>query len=54
MDSAKTSTADAIKTAEATGDVIGNKIVDKITIVLIDLHPKSSKGLHSQNNDANS
>ena len=40
LDSAKTSTADAIKTAskraiqkteEATGDLIGNKIADKIT-----------------------
>ena len=42
LDSAKTSTADAIKTgskraiqktAEATGDFIGNKIADKITSV---------------------
>ena len=42
LDSAKTSTTDAIKTdskraiqkkAEATGDVIGNKIADKITSV---------------------
>ena len=40
LDSAKTSTVDAIKiaskraiqkTAEATGDLIGNKIADKIT-----------------------
>ena len=43
LDSAKKSTADAIKitskraiqkTAEAIGDLIGNKIADKITIVL--------------------
>ena len=41
LDSAKKSAADAIKTAskraiqktEATGDLIGNKIADKITIV---------------------
>ena len=42
LDSAKTSTTDAIKTAskraiqktaEATGDLIGNKIADKITSV---------------------
>ena len=51
--SAKKSTADAIKTAskrailktaEATGDLIGNKIADKITSA-----SKSSKELHSQN-----
>ena len=35
------------KAAEATGDLIGNKIADKITI----LSNKSSK--HSQNDDAN-
>ena len=54
LDSAKKSTADAIKTAskraiqktaEATGDLIGNKIADKITSVL----KKSTKKLH--NND---
>ena len=54
LDSAKKSTMDAIKTAsiraiqitvEATGDLIGNKIVDKITSV--------STELHSQNNDVN-
>ena len=54
LDSAKTSTADAIKTAsiraiqntaEATGDLIGDKIADKIT----NLSKKSSKELHSQN-----
>ena len=42
LDSAKTSTTDAIKiaskraiqkTAEATGDLIGNKVFDKITSV---------------------
>ena len=33
LDSAKKSTTEAIKTAEATGDLIGNKIVDKITTV---------------------
>ena len=56
LDSAKTSTADAIKTAsiraiqntaEATGDLIGDKIADKIT----NLSKKSSKELHSQNAD---
>ena len=54
LDSAKTSTTDAIKTdskraiqktAEATGDVIGNKIADKITSV----SKKSTKEL--QNNE---
>ena len=54
FDSPKKSTTDAIKTAEATGDLIGNKNVDKTTSVL----KKSSKELHlkelhSQNNDAN-
>ena len=55
LDSAKSSTADAIKTAskraiqkiaEATGDLIGNKIADKITIAS---KKKSAKELH--NND---
>ena len=55
LDSAKKSTADAIraaskraiqKTAEATGDLIGNKIADKITSVW---RKKSTKELH--NND---
>ena len=55
LDSAKKSTADAIKTAskraiqktaKATGDLIGNKIVDKITIVS---KKKPVKELH--NND---
>ena len=31
MDSAKKSVTDEIKTTEATGDLIGNKIADKIT-----------------------
>ena len=54
LDSAKKSTTDTIKTAseravqktaEATGDLIGNKIADKITSV----SEKSAKELH--NND---
>ena len=56
LDSVKKSTTDAIKiaskrailkAAEATGDLIGNKIDDKITSV----SKKSST--HSQNNEAN-
>ena len=59
LDSAKKSTADAIKTAskraiqktaEATGDLIGNKTADKITSV----SKMSPTGLHSKelhNND---
>ena len=56
LDSAKKSTTNAIKTtskraiqktAEATGDLIGNKIADKITSV----SRKSSMELHSQNED---
>ena len=55
LDSAKKSTADAIKTAskrkiqktaEATGDLIGNKIADKITSV-------SKKSNNSNNNNSN-
>ena len=55
LDSPKRSTTDAIKTAskraiqkttEATGDLIGNKIADKITVVS---KKKSSKA--SQNNE---
>ena len=55
LDSSKKSTTDAIKTAskraiqkiaEATGDLIGNKIADKITSVS---KKKSTKELH--NND---
>ena len=53
LDSTKKCTTDGIKTAskraiqkivEATGDLTGNKIVDKITIA-----SKSSTELHSQN-----
>ena len=66
---AKTSTKDAIKTgskraiqktAEATVDLIGNKIAGKITSVSAELHPmdllskKSSAELRSKNDDANS
>ena len=67
FDSAKKSTTDAIKTAskreiqktaEATGDLIGNKIVDKITSVSMELHSKKkvamelhSKELHNNNNE---
>ena len=56
LDSAKTSTTDAIKTdskraiqktAEATGDVIGNKIADKITSV----SKKSTKELQNNKTD---
>ena len=56
LDSAKTSTTDAIKTdskraiqktAEATGDLIGNKIADKITSV----SKKSTKELHNNNDE---
>ena len=58
LDSAEKSTTDAIKTAskraiqkteEATGNLIGNKIADKIT----NISKKSSRELHSQNNEAN-
>ena len=54
LDSAKKSTTDAIKTvskraiqktAEATGDLIGNKIADKITIVS---KKKPTKELHNK------
>ena len=57
LDCAKKSTTDAIKpaskktiqkAAEATGDLIGNKIADKITNI-----SKKSRELHSQNNEAN-
>ena len=56
LDSAKKSTTDAIKTvskraiqktAEATSDLIGNKIADKVTSV----SKNSPKELHSQNED---
>ena len=58
LDSAKNSTTDVMKTAskraiqktaEEIGDLIGNKIVGKITY----LSNKSSRELHSQNNEAN-
>ena len=46
MDAIKTASKRAIQiTVEATGALIGNKIVDKITSV--------SAELHSQNNDVN-
>ena len=57
LDSAKKSTTDAIKTAskraiqktaEATGDLIGNKIPDKITSVS---KKKSTKELHNNDED---
>ena len=57
LDSTKKSTTDAIKTeskraiqktAEATGDLIGNKIADKITSVL---KKKPDKELHNNNNE---
>ena len=57
--SAKKSTADAIKTvskrailktAEATGNLTGNKIADKITSVS---KKKSTKGLHNNNDNNN-
>ena len=58
-DSAKKSTTDAIKTAskrtiqkiaEATGDLIGNKIADKITSVL---KKKSNNNNNNNNNNSN-
>ena len=58
LDSAKKYTTDAIKTAskraiqetaEATGDLIGNKIADKITSVS---KKKSAKELHNNDEDA--
>ena len=58
LDSAQTSSKDAIKTtskrviqktAEATSDLIGNKITDKVTSVSRGLHSKkSSTELHSK------
>ena len=58
LDSAKKSTVDAIrtaskraiqKTAEATGDLIGSKIVDKVTSISKSPKDLHSKELHSQN-----
>ena len=63
LDSAKKSTADAIKTAskraiqktaEATGDLIRDKIADKITIVSKKSSAGHSMELHSKNDNANS
>ena len=53
LDSAKKSTTDAIKTAiqktaEASGDLIGNKFADKITTVS---KKKSTKELHKNDDD---
>ena len=57
LDNAKKSTMDAVKTAskraiqkpvEATGDLIGNKIADKITRVSTDLHSKRSSAENSK------
>ena len=62
LDSAKKSTTDAIKTAskraiqktaEATGDLMGNKIADKITNVSKKSSTYSTE-LHSKNDDVNS
>ena len=58
LDSAKKSTTDTIKTAsksalqknaEATGDLIGNKIADKITSVSMELHSKKSNNNNINN-----
>ena len=58
LDTTKKSTTDTIKTpskraiqktAEATGDLIGNKIADKIT----NISKKSSRELNSQNKEVN-
>ena len=58
LDSAKKSTTDVIKTAskkviqktaEATGDLIGNKIADKITSVSMELHSKKSNNNNINN-----
>ena len=63
FDSAKKSTTDAIKTAskravqktaEATGDLIGIKIVDKITSVSKKSSAEQSMELHLKNDDSNS
>ena len=44
VDTAKKSATNAIKTAEATGDLVGNKIADKITSV-------SKKKSYNKNDD---
>ena len=63
LDTAKKSTTDAIKTtskraiqktAEATGDLIGNKISDKITSIsksLKELHSKEKNSTEEANNE---
>ena len=60
LDSAKKSTTDAIKTtskraiqktAEASGDLIGNKIADKITGVSTKLHLKKPSNNNNNNNN---
>ena len=60
IDSAKKSTTDAIKTAsktviqkttEATGDLNGNKIADKITSVSTELHSKKPSNNNNNNNE---
>ena len=60
FDSAKKSTTDAIKTsskraiqkaAEATGDLIGNKIADKIISVSTKLHSKKPFNNNNNNED---
>ena len=59
LDGAKKSTMDAIKTAskraiqkttETTGDLIGNKIADKITCASTELHSKTTSPNELQNN----
>ena len=60
LDSAKKSTTDAIKTAskrviqktaEATGDLIGNKIADKITTVSKDPNNNNDNNNNNNNED---
>ena len=62
LDSAKKSTADAIitaskraiqKTADATGDLIGNKIADKMASVSMELHSKKKPSNNNNNNNNN-
>ena len=57
VDNAKKSATDAIKTtskraiqktAETTGDLIGNQIADKITSVATELHSKNLQGSYIQ------
>ena len=60
LDSANKSTTDAIKTAsktaiqktaEATRDLVGSKIADRITIVSTELHSKKKPGKELNNNE---